>query len=76
MELWICGKVRRVYGHKMVVWDIQGIFDSEAQAVSACKTENCFVGPVPLNKELSEEAVQWPGCYFPLRETDLPWRVY
>lgn len=65
MELWVCGKVRKVYTEKLVVWDLQGVFDSETQAVNACKTDQHFVGPVLLNEELPEEGVQWPGAYFP-----------
>lgn len=67
MKLWVCGKVRRAYSERSVVWDIIGIFDSETQAVKTCKTEKHFVGPVPLNKNLGEKGVRWPGVYFPCK---------
>lgn len=75
MELWVCGKVRKVYSKRLVVWAIQGIFDSEMQATEACKTDQYFVGPVPLNKELPEEGIEWPGVYFPKRQVDKEWEV-
>jgi hypothetical protein len=66
MELWVCGKIRAVYHNKKgVVWDIQGVFDSETLAIDACKTGEHFIGPITLNKRLPEKGTQWPGCYFP-----------
>lgn len=48
--------------------DIQGVFDTEARAFSACKNKNYFIGPLVLNKEYPEERLSsWPGSYYPLR---------
>lgn len=61
MELWIVGKV--VEGSE---WEFDGVFDSEEKAIAACKSENHFIGPATLNKEIPEDCVEWVGAYYPL----------
>ena len=46
-------------------WEFMGVFDTREQAVAACKGEYCFVGPIELNREVSGEAIVWPGVYYP-----------
>lgn len=65
-ELWVCGKHRGVDPEGNPAWDLQGVFDSEAAAVAACKEPSDFVGPVLLNQQLPQQATEWPGCRFPL----------
>lgn len=48
-------------------WELLGVFNAEASAVSACATQDDFVGPVPLDTVLPVESVDWPGSYYPLR---------
>jgi len=60
-QLWIVGRVTELGD-----WQFQGVFDTEEAAVAACKDETWFVGPVALNEELPEEAMDWPGAYFPI----------
>lgn len=48
-----------------IVWEIQGVFTNETDAVLACVEDRCFVGPIELNAPLPEETIVWPGCYYP-----------
>jgi hypothetical protein len=43
------------------------VFSAEASAVSACTTQDDFVGPVLMDTVLPVESVDWPGSYYPLR---------
>ena len=63
MELWIVGKVV-----ESSEWEFDGVFDSEEKAIAACKSENHFIGPAILNKEIPEDCVEWSGAYYPLIE--------
>ncbi|MCP4552010.1 MAG: hypothetical protein GY834_08255 [Bacteroidetes bacterium] len=53
------------------VWELQGVYDTEEQAVENCFDVNCFVGPIELNvptqsrDDLSEP---WPGAWYPKLE--------
>lgn len=51
------------------IWHIQGIFTDEELAKQNCLDENYFIGPLPINVALPHERIEWPGCYFPLRES-------
>ena len=48
-------------------WELLGVFSAEASAVSACTTQDDFVGPVLMDTVLPVESVDWPGSYYPLR---------
>jgi hypothetical protein len=45
------------------IWDFQGIFQSEAQAVEACIDENYFVSPVVLDCPSPHEQVRFDGWF-------------
>lgn len=49
------------------VWDFQGIYSTETQAVLACHADNYWVARVKLNEVLPHERVDWPKgtCYYP-----------
>jgi len=49
--------------HTVHEWEFQGVFDSEAKAVAACRTEAWFVMPCKLNEELPAETMVAPGYY-------------
>lgn len=65
-KLWICGKFIELT-NVGIVWDFQGIFSKEKKAIDACRNENYFIGPVYLNKEIPDERIEWPECYYPKR---------
>jgi len=50
-------------------WEFQGVFDDEKKAVKECKDEFYFVGPVKMNVSYPEEAIEWPGLYYPIIKT-------
>lgn len=47
------------------VWDLQGVFTDQPDAVAACRDATYFVGPVKLNEILPHETTDWPGCFYP-----------
>jgi hypothetical protein len=65
MKLWIVGK-NIADLDAGVVWEFQGVYDSEEKALSACISPNHFIGPAALNKSLPDETQQWPGCIYPV----------
>lgn len=65
MKLWIVGQYRSG-SIPNVVWDFQGVFDSEEKAVAACVDKNYFIGPIGLNEAVPSEASAWPGSRHPL----------
>jgi len=48
-------------------WAICGVFSEEKKAVSECKGNKHFVGPIPMNISLPDELQNWPGLYYPLQ---------
>jgi hypothetical protein len=66
--VWVVGQVMATTD-KGIVWDIQGVFDTQEAAVAACRDATYFIGPVPMNQQLPHERVAvWEGCYYPLCE--------
>lgn len=63
--LWVLGRAD-VETPRGYVWDICGVFDTEAAAVAGCTTERHFVGPIPLNVRLPDQTEPWPGAYSPM----------
>lgn len=61
--LWICGKAETPF---TAAWEFQGVFESEALAVSACLNERYFIGPAVLNQTLPDDPIAWDGCYYPV----------
>jgi hypothetical protein len=59
---WLVGQFRKETPDG-VIWDFQGIFQSESQAVEACRDENYFVAPVVLDCEIEHEKVRWDGWW-------------
>ena len=45
--------------------DLQGVFSSEDNAVSACRDATYFVIPLLLDKSLPHDSYKWNG-YYPL----------
>lgn len=64
-RLWVVGKL--VPGE---MWEFVGLFDEEAAAVGACRSEAYFVAPVDLNVPAPEDQRVWPGAYYPLAAAD------
>lgn len=64
--MWLCGQFRKstTVGS---VWDFQGLFHLRDDAIKACKTDNHFVVPVEIGKELPEETKDWSVIEYPLR---------
>jgi len=50
-------------------WQFMGVFDSEAEAVGACRDDTYFIGPATLNEQLPHELTVWTGLRYPLLET-------
>jgi len=63
--LWVVGRFLKetAFGN---LWSIQGVFDSEEVAVTACRDETYFIGPILKNNRLPHEIVEWHGVYYPL----------
>lgn len=69
MKLFIVGLSKLVNNSEEWKFEVVGVFDSEEKALSACKTDLCFIGPVELNKDYGIDTLpDWEGCYYPLRE--------
>jgi len=67
MDLWIVGKA---LDPKRSAWELQGVFDSKAQAMVACRDTTYFVGTVPSNVLLPHDSTEWPEAFYPLLEPD------
>lgn len=68
--VWIVGQcLEPAPSGRSAVWEFQGVFLTESEAVRACCNDRCFVGPAILGQSLPEESTgDWPGAYYPLRE--------
>jgi len=68
-ELWVVGQYRGEAEDGRRVWDFQGVFESEVDAVKACRTDQYFIAPVVLGESLPHELMtEWPGVYYPHRK--------
>lgn len=63
-RLWIVGKDLG----KEDAWEFQGVFDTEAAAILACRTDDYFIGPAQLNEALPDNSELWDGAYYPRLE--------
>ena len=70
MILYIVGENTKEFDGK-VAWNIQGVFDSEEEALKHCYTDSFFIGPLKLNVPLPMETVDWPGCYYPSEKRNI-----
>lgn len=53
------------------VWNIHGIYTSEAAALVACDGHPEFwIGPMPLDQALPYDVVEWTGAYYPSSVTN------
>ena len=68
MELWLVGQFIEENAQG-IMWEFQGIFNSEDKAIKACKDEDYFIVPADMNKEIPKDTVyNWPGLKYPLRK--------
>ena len=44
------------------------LFETEAEALKACKALTYFVGPVEVGRELPQQPCAWAGAYWPMIE--------
>ena len=72
MILWVVGKhVAEMpegdapKGSTGVVWELQGVFDSQELAEQACTLPVHFIGPIEMNVRMPEESTDWEGLYWP-----------
>jgi len=65
MTLFVVGEINKKNPDE---WSFCGIFDSEKKAVSICKTEEHFVGPIELNHILPDKIIPCTDGYYPLLE--------
>lgn len=63
-RVWICGQFR-AETEQGNVWDLQGIFLTEDEAVAACRDETYFIGPEEIGVSLPHESIDPPGFYYP-----------
>jgi len=63
-KLWVCGKTIEVVSSG-VVWELQGIFSTEALATDNCTAYNYFIGEVDVDKALPDLTTTWDSCYYP-----------
>lgn len=66
MNLWIVGKSLGLLN----TWEFQGVFESEALAVAACRDRNYFIAPAVLNRTLPDESIAWDGLRWPVAESE------
>ncbi len=55
-KLWIVGQYKQETDNG-AVWEFQGVFDNEDDALKACKAYNYFYFEAELGKELSDESI-------------------
>ena len=60
-KVWIVGQWKEI-------WEFQGVFLTEQEAVDACVEDNYFVAPAILGKSLQKETIKWPGFYYPSKK--------
>lgn len=46
--------------------EIIGLFETEVDAVTACRDPTDCIGPLAVGEVLPREMVDWPGAYYPL----------
>jgi len=65
MRLWIVGQTRSGEFPDLV-WDFQGVFDSEDKAREACINEWYWMAPITVNESLSDESYAFPDIVYPV----------
>ena len=64
-KVWVVGRFVAETEHGNV-WDMQGVFETEDEAVAACRDATYWIGPVPLGQSLPHESAAWPEARYPL----------
>ncbi len=67
MNLWIVGQ-KKDANDDVWTWGFEGVFDSEEKAIKACREDDFFIAPAPLNHS-PPDGQNWKGAYYPLLET-------
>jgi hypothetical protein len=49
-----------------MVWDLQGVFDSEVKAVAACRDWTYCIWPIAFNQALPYDSIEVEAAYYPL----------
>jgi len=60
--VWICGQWNGPHSP----WDFQGVFDTEDQAIAACKDYTHFIAPATVNQSVPRDPIEWPGLRYPI----------
>ena len=68
-ELWIVGQRFESADQPNRCWEFQGVFDSEAEAIRACLSDDFIIFPAKLNHALPLETTEPLGAYYPRLET-------
>ena len=63
-QVWIAGKFIAETDQGRV-WEFQGVFETETDAVAACLTSAYFIGPCFMGEPFPDETMEWPGAYYP-----------
>lgn len=56
-------------------WSIVGVFTTEKEAIKNCKSEDHFVGPMPLDKAFHKPSEEWKGAWYPKLENKPSYEV-
>ena len=51
------------------VWEFQGLFNSRALALLACRDWRYCIAPVTLNEQCPDDLKEFPDCEFPIPRT-------
>ena len=62
--LWLVGQFKG--REKGIVWEFQGIFNTEPKAIAACVKSNYFVAKVTLNEKCPEDTQTFKEMYYPV----------
>ena len=66
-EVWIVGRIEVDENNVLTQWQVQGAFETEKEAVAACRDRSYFVGKLAVGVSLPHELQpKWPGAYYPL----------
>jgi hypothetical protein len=69
-QVWVVGKFICEVEPMVSAWELQGVFDTENDAIGVCRSERYFIGPVIMNEPLPDETYMWPGAYYPRGENE------
>lgn len=66
--LWVHGRVQQCLADDCAigtVWELQGVYRTESEAVCQCVDIDDFVGPIHVGQVVDGGPTLWPGCYYP-----------